>query len=314
MISDSRMRFPNYSVFTARLLALFTVLTLTPAAWAQSACESSPVALQVLGSGGPFGNGRASSGYLVWVDGVGRIIVDAGGGTFVRFHEAGAKVEDLELFAMSHFHPDHASEVPALLWLRPTDMTFSGPTGSEMYPSVNEYVNGLFGEEGIFRAVTNGEGMKTVTVDVTKSSETEVFSNDSIRVRGLGVPHGIVPAVGYRVDIGDISIAFSSDQNGSDPAFVEFASGVDVLVAHASISESATGVAADLHARPSVWGQMATDAGVGTLVLSHLTGMDPQNEDGEVAGFEERLANVRSNYKGPLVIAEDLLCVPVGAK
>ena len=141
-----------------------------------------------------------------------------------------------------------------------------------------------------------------------------MFANESIRVRGIGVPHGIVPAVGYRVDIGDLSIAFSSDQNGSDPAFVEFASGVDVLVAHASIAETATGFAADLHAKPSVWGQMATDAGVGMLVLSHLTGMDPRNADGKVAGFDERLANVRSTYKGPLVIAEDLLCVPVGAK
>jgi len=69
-----------------------------------------------------------------------------------------------------------------------------------------------------------------------------------------------------------------------------------------------------LHAKPSVWGQMATDAGAGTLVLSHLTGMDPQNTDGEVTGFDERLANVRSTYKGPLVIAEDLLCIPVNAK
>ena len=103
MIADSRMRFLNYRIFVARLLTLLTALLLAPAALAQSACEAGPVILQVLGSGGPFGNGRASSGYLVWVDGVARIMVDAGGGTFVRFHEAGARVDDLALFAMSHF-------------------------------------------------------------------------------------------------------------------------------------------------------------------------------------------------------------------
>ena len=40
---------------------------------------------------------------------VARIMVDAGGGTFARFHEAGARVDDLELLALSHFHPDHSS-------------------------------------------------------------------------------------------------------------------------------------------------------------------------------------------------------------
>jgi ribonuclease BN (tRNA processing enzyme) len=309
-----RTQYRNSMSLVVKLLTLLFSLTHAPIAAAQTEWEAGPVTLQVLGSGGPFGNGRASSGYLIWVDGTARVMIDAGGGTFTRFHESGAKVEDLEVLALSHFHPDHSSEVPALLWLRPTDMVVSGPTGSDMYPSVNEYVSGLFGATGVFRAVTNGEGMETVTVDVTKSEEVEVFASESIRVRGLGVPHGIVPAVGYRVDIGDISIAFSSDQNGSDPAFARFAAGVDVLVAHAAIAEAATGFAADLHAKPSVWGQMATDAGVGTLMLSHLTGMAPRNSDGEVPAFDERLANVRTTYDGPLVIAEDLMCVPVGAK
>ncbi len=241
-------------------------------------------------------------------------MVDAGGGTFTRFHEAGARVDDLELLALSHFHPDHSSEVPALLWVQPTDITVSGPTGNEGYPSVSEYVTGLFGREGVFRAVTNGKGLETVTIDVTDREPTEVFANGSIRVRGLGVPHGIVPAIGYRIDIGDVSIAFSSDQNGSDPAFAEFASGVDVLVVHLAVPETVSGFGAALHAKPSVWGQMATDAGVGTLVLSHLSSIAPRNAQGDLPGFTEKLAHLRSRYKGPLVIAEDLMCVPVEAR
>ena len=129
-----------------------------------------------------------------------------------------------------------------------------------------------------------------------------------------GVPHADVPAVGYRVDIGDVSIAFSSDQNGSDPAFAEFVSGVNVLVVHVATSETASGYGAALHARPSVWGQMATDAGVGKLVLSHLSRIAPRavgNPDGDLPGFGESLSNLRSRYSGPLVIAEDLMCVPI---
>jgi ribonuclease BN (tRNA processing enzyme) len=291
---------------------LSATLFIAAPASAQVACEDSPVVLQVLGSGGPRGLGRASSGYLLRIDGVGRIMVDAGGGTFARFHEAGARVEDLELIALSHFHADHSAEMPALLWLKPTDMLVSGPSGSDSYPSADEYAADMFGPEGVYRAVTSGEGLNTLTVDVTKPEPTEVFASEAMRVTALGVPHGPVPAIGYRIDVGDVSIAFSSDQNGSDPAFVEFASGVDVLVAHVAVPESISGRVSNLHAKPSVWGQMATDADVGLLVLSHLLGVAPRNADGELVGFDQKLANVRSTYEGPLVIAEDLMCIPVG--
>lgn len=313
MTSNSTTHFSIYRLFNSRLLALFAASILIAVPAAHAACGDDPVVLQVLGSGGPFGYGRASAGYLVWIDGVARVMVDAGGGTFTRFHEAGANVADLELLALSHFHPDHSAEVPAILWVQRNNLTVSGPTGSDQYPSADEYVSGLFGSEGVFRAVTNGEGLKTVTVDVERSEPTEVFSNDRIRVRGVGVPHGIVPAVGYRIDIGDVSIAFSSDQNGSDPAFVEFASGVDVLVVHVAVPETVSGSGADLHAKPSVWGQMATDANIGNLVLSHLSALAPRNNSNDLTGFKEKLAHLRSTYDGPLVIAEDLTCVPINS-
>jgi ribonuclease BN (tRNA processing enzyme) len=48
------------------------------------------LAVRVLGSGGPFVNAhRASSGYLVQLDGRPRLLVDAGGGTFERLGRAG---------------------------------------------------------------------------------------------------------------------------------------------------------------------------------------------------------------------------------
>lgn len=305
----------NSGSATRRLIAIFCIqlLAAAPAA-AQSACDDGHVILQVLGSGGPFGVVRASAGYLVWVDGVARVMVDAGGGTFTRFHEAGARVGDLELLALSHFHPDHSAEVPALLWIQSTDMLVSGPSGSEAYPSVTEYVTGLFGPEGVFRAVSDGKGLKNVTVDVKSGEPTEVFANKAMRVTGIGVPHGIVPAVAYRVEVGDLSMVFSSDQNGTDPAFVEFATGADVLVAHVAIPETQRGFAANLHAKPTVWGQMATDAKIGTLVVSHLSGIIPGNEGGDLVEFDEKLRHIRSRYDGPLVIAEDLMCIPVGAR
>ena len=64
----------------------------------QSCSKDAGVVLQVLGSGGPIADdGRASSSYLVWVDGVARALVDVGAGSFLRFGEAGARFE-LPLF------------------------------------------------------------------------------------------------------------------------------------------------------------------------------------------------------------------------
>jgi hypothetical protein len=55
-----------------------------------SAAQSSPPPLEVivLGSGGPGALDRASSSYVVLIDGSPRFLVDAGSGAFVRIGEA----------------------------------------------------------------------------------------------------------------------------------------------------------------------------------------------------------------------------------
>lgn len=127
--------------FVGVIGALFIVLGSSSAS---AQCGDIGVWLQVLGSGGPAGLGRASAGYLVWIDGVSRIVVDAGGGTFARFHEAGARVPDLQLLALSHFHSDHASDVPALLWTQPSAPRIAGPSGNDRFPSVDQFLQTRF--------------------------------------------------------------------------------------------------------------------------------------------------------------------------
>ena len=294
------------------IISALLLLTVPGNVWA--ACGDSGVAVQILGSGGPFGYGSASAGYLVWIDGVSRIMVDAGGGTFARFHESGARIADLNLLALSHFHPDHSSEVPALLWVQSSDLQIVGPSGNDDFPSVEQFLDGLFGTGGVFRVMNQRLRYETVTVDVAAPKPVEVFSDGSIRVRGLGVPHGNVPAVGYRVDVGEVSIAFSSDQTGTNPVFTELIRNVDVLVVHFAASEEGVGGTGNLHAKPSVWGQMAFDADVGTLVLSHLSKSEPssaRSRSNSGTDFEGNVQHLRSRYSGPLIVGKDLLCVPV---
>ncbi|MGZ5091779.1 MAG: hypothetical protein ACXWIP_11325 [Burkholderiales bacterium] len=89
-------------------------------------CVGNPVAVQVLGSGGRDFKDRVSSSYLLWIDAQARILVDMGGGAFLRFGQAQAKHSDLSLVAISHLHPDDVSDLPALM----VDPSGSGSQGA----------------------------------------------------------------------------------------------------------------------------------------------------------------------------------------
>jgi ribonuclease BN (tRNA processing enzyme) len=100
-------------LFQVSIICVLAVLALPSGAWAQS-CAAGPATVQILGSGGPALNReRASTSYLLWVDGHARMLIDMGGGTYLRFAQSGAKLSDLALVGISHLHPDHVSDLPA---------------------------------------------------------------------------------------------------------------------------------------------------------------------------------------------------------
>jgi ribonuclease BN (tRNA processing enzyme) len=116
-----------------RLFMMCGVLVLViPSGASAQSCAAGPAILQILGSAGPaFNKDRASSSYLLWIDGKARMLVDMGGGAYLRFAQSGAKLSDLVLIGISHLHPDHVSDLPALLWLshlqRKEPLPIAGP-------------------------------------------------------------------------------------------------------------------------------------------------------------------------------------------
>ena len=111
----------------------------------------------------------------------------------------------------------------------------------------------------------------------------------------LGIPHGNMPTLAYRVQTRDVSVVFSSDQTGTDPKFIEFAKGANLLIMHMAIAAGAT---SPLHASPAVVGRVARDAGVGRLILSHIGLFD----------VDAAVAEVKKSYPGPLTVGADLQC------
>jgi ribonuclease BN (tRNA processing enzyme) len=277
--------------------------------------QPSVVGMQILGSGGPIAeNGRASSGNLIWRDGKSIVLIDTGGGIFLRFGEAQAKVEDLELIALTHFHTDHSADLPALIKSafftdRTRNLPISGPSGNKDFPGLNDFLNGMLGKhQGVYRYLSgflDGQSesfsIKPVEVDVRKATATRVFSDGDVRVIAVGVPHGSVPSVGYVIEIGAYKIVFGGDQTTLDKRLAEIAKNADLLVFTFAIPQEADPVAKRLHATPSQIADFATAINAKKLVLSHLMARS-------IRSLDESIKVIQTHYSGKVVVAEDLMC------
>jgi ribonuclease BN (tRNA processing enzyme) len=299
------------------LLSLLLIHAFPPAAAAQS-CGARGVAAQVLGSGGPeLQDKRASSSYLIWKDGQALALVDAGGGSALRFGESGAQMSQLDVLLFTHFHVDHSGDFSALIkssWFedRNRPLPIYGPPGNDFMPSTTEFVSDLFGDKhGAYRYLSEllvpGEGgsylMQPHDV-VAASTPVAVFHNANLAVSAVHVIHGPVPALAWRIELAGKSIVFSGDTNGNDPGLTRLAMGADLFIAHNAVPEGATGVERNLHMPPSVISQIAGDAHVKHLVLSHRMLRTLGKE-------EQTQSEIRKRYTGPLDFANDLDCFPV---
>lgn len=281
----------------------------------QGACPSpAGVTLQVLGSGGPIADdGRASSAYIVWIDGKARVLIDAGGGSFLRFGEAGANFEDLDFVGLSHLHTDHSADFPALLKSgnfsgRDRPLPVAGPDGDGVFPGLKAFLaamldkeHGAYGYLSGFLDGTGGTPMLTPR-EVAPGATALLWSSEDLLIDAMRVPHGIVPTAAFRVRAGESTIVFASDQNGGDPAFAEFAKNASILVMHMVVPEDVTGVGRRLHAPPSVIGELAGQARPGKLVLSHFMARSLRD-------LKTNVAIVKKSYAGEVFLAEDLACV-----
>jgi ribonuclease BN (tRNA processing enzyme) len=280
-------------------------------------CGAEGVALQVLGSGGPeLQDKRASSSYLIWQDGQARVLVDTGGGSALRFGESGAKMSQVDAVLFTHFHVDHSADFPSLIfssWFEGRDRALPvyGPSGNSEFPSTEDFVRAFFNSRnGIYRYVSvvlvpqEEGGYELQPHSVVGDPSSVAFRNEHLSAYAGHVIHGSVPALAWRVEIGGKSIVFSGDTNGEGDDLLRLAKDADLFVAHNAVPEGATGIERRLHMPPSVIGQIAQEAHVKRLVLSHRMLRTLGKED-------QSLSEIRKNYSGPVSFANDLDCFPV---
>jgi ribonuclease BN (tRNA processing enzyme) len=291
----------------------FVLLFLASGSAIAGECQRDRVALQVLGSGGPeLDDGRASSSYLIWLDGKARALIDLGPGSSVHFGKSGARLEDISVMMLTHLHVDHSADLPAFIkgaffTQRQHNLTLLGPAGNELMPSTDQYVSRLFGNEGAFSYLSSyvdpdkksAFKLKTKSVGLDLKEVTYYPVGREMILSAIPVHHGPIAAVAWRVDAVGCAITFSGDMNNDYQTLEKLALNSDILVMHNAVPETAKGVAAHLHMTPFQIGEIAELAKVKQLVISHRM----KRTLGQESKTEQQ---IKRSYQGPVLFANDL--------
>jgi ribonuclease BN (tRNA processing enzyme) len=251
-------------------------------------------------------------------------VLDCGLGVTDQFARIGVRFPALRSIFITHHHPDHNIELGPLLvigWINgmPLSVRAFGPP-----PLRRMTVDFLAAYKTTIDFWAQDIGIPPLeNLDVGEiATAGPVMQDDNVEVAAIVVHHPPVrPALGYRFDFADRSLAFSGDTTPLD-AVARMARGADVLVHEAMLTRKAEDLVRQRIARgaPGTFealmahmradhspvedvGRIAKDAGVKTLVLSHLVPAD------ETIGDEEWRAPAALHFKGEIIVAHDLTVV-----
>lgn len=214
--------------------------------------------ITVLGSNGTHPSaGRAASGYLV-TSGTTNVWMDAGFGTFMALC---AEIEPVELDAifLSHVHPDHC--VDLLAYFHYATYGAKKRVGMPVYipEGLDDTLSALaFHSADAFRAACDFR--------VVGPDDLVVVGDIEMKFARTNHP---VPTNAVRMEAGGRSFLYTADTGVCD-AVTKLSAGVDVLLSEAAFQGPGETKEYDQHLTASEAGQMASEAGVGRLILTHI--------------------------------------------
>jgi ribonuclease BN (tRNA processing enzyme) len=222
-----------------------------------------------------------------WVErGDVRLLMDCGAGTIHRLAQFDLRWEKVSHVALTHFHPDHFGELPALLFAlrhatkRVEPLVILGPAGT---------VRLLKGLADGFGDWLLDPGYPIGILDVQAGEPFPLSPEVMLEVHPT--PH-TPESVALSVTAPEGRIVYTGDTGPSDE-LVSWAAGCDLLLAECSVPDDQpiTG-----HLTPQAVGRLAAGVGPGRLVLTHLY---PTTEALDVGAL------VGGHFTGPVALAAD---------
>lgn len=245
------------------------------------------IKLTVIGASGSYpGPDSPASCYLLEAEHEGntyRVLMDLGSGALGTLHRF-IDPCSVDAVLLSHLHADHCLDLCGFYVLRKYH-----PTGAQ--PRIPVY-----GPEGtavrMAKAYDLDEDPGMTEEYDFRLYPAEPFQLGPFTITAREVAHP-VPAYGLRIEAEGRTLAYSGDTGVCD-ALVETARAADLFLCEASFIE---GVAnpPDLHLTGLEAGQMATQAGAGRLLLTHV----PPWYDAQIA-----LGEAKTSFPGDVALAE----------
>lgn len=249
-------------------------------------------------------------------DGERGLLLDCGHGTLGTLLRTGFPTQNAATLIVSHLHVDHVHGFSE--WL--ANLVRPGGVLPRVYgpPGTAEYVRSAAHTTSLVVSLPGSDWRDALDVPVVELRDKEQTHIEGASFRSITVPHAPeVVAMAHRVEFGGRGVAFSGDTKAVPELMVPLADGADVLI-HEAFSEA--GLAdwtqnlderrrqrvftnfEPTHTRVETAAQVAREAGVKRLVLTHLNpGEQP----------ERLAAEARAWFSGEVIVAEDGLALIV---
>lgn len=276
-----------------------------------AAKTAEPTTLILLGTGAGPGAKVARAGIASLLRVAGKVyLVDAGDGVGRQLARVGVPERSINTIFLTHLHDDHTAGLPGLLTfaytLRTKGVEVIGP------PDTPQLMNGVLAFLQTNAEIRMAEQYAPPTATLIRAravGEGEIFSDGTVTVTAVKNAHyhfASSPTSGhqsysYRFKTPDKVIVFTGD-TGPSKAVENLAKGADILVAEmispADVARVPPDIAAHMvrdHLSPSQVGQLAANAKVGMLVLSHIQTVS-----------EKDVAEIRKFFSGRIVVGADL--------
>ncbi len=240
---------------------------------------------------------RKPSSLLVTKDGL-NILIDAGPGIMGQLIKTGMSIDEIDIILLSHFHLDHCADIAPFLFsskypefTRTKKLSLMGGTGlKELYERLNKAYNGAMEMPDTYFDIR--EFQENGQIDLGQNGMRLSYSKVDHKPESLA----------YRIDdtssvmSKSYSMVYSGDTQYSEE-LIRLSKNADILICESAVPDDHE---VPGHCTPSRAGQIATNANVKKLVLTHLY---PSCDNVDI------LAQCRKTFAGKIKKAEDLMVI-----